>query len=111
MVDGEGSFPPGGLIRDACSGSSPVFGHISVGVGLSPPRLLCVRGVVRGGEVVAIEGNVSGIAVISVVGRQLSSDCDVQQLDGCGLRQQAGWDGLRLHLLTDQSTSQVDGES
>ena len=57
------------------------------------------------------EGIVSGIAVISGVGRQSPCDCDVRQLDGGGLRQQAGRDGLPFPLLVGQPTSEVDGES
>ena len=96
LVDGEGSPPPGGSIRDTCSGSTPVLGRVSVGVGHTPPQSFCVRGVVGGGEVVVLqpprdEVNVSGIAVISGVGLRSSGDLDVRQLDGCGSRQQAGW--------------------
>ena len=53
LVDGEGSPVSGGSIRDSCSGSSPVFGRVFVGLGCSPPRSKRVRGVVRPGEVVA----------------------------------------------------------
>ena len=53
LVDGEGSPVSGGSIRDACSGSTPVFGRVFVGLGCSPPRSKRVRGVVRPGEVVA----------------------------------------------------------
>ena len=53
LVDGEGPSFDGGLIRDACAGSSPVFGRIFVRVGRSPPRSKRVRGVVRPGEVAA----------------------------------------------------------
>ena len=52
------------------------------------------------------EGIVSSIAVISGVGRR--SPCD---LDGGGLRQQAGRDGLPLPLLVGQPASEVVGES
>ena len=53
LVDGEGSPVSGGSIRDTCSGSTPVFGCVFVGLGCSPPRSKRVRGVVRPGEVVA----------------------------------------------------------
>ena len=52
LVDGEGSPVSGGSIRDTCSGSTPVFGRVFVGLGCSPPRSKRVRGVVRPGEVV-----------------------------------------------------------
>ena len=51
LVDGEGPSLDGGLIRDTCAGSSPVFGRVLLGVGRSPPRSTHVRGVVRPGEV------------------------------------------------------------
>ena len=54
LVDGEGSPVSGGSIRDTCSGSTPVFGRVFVGLGCSPPRSKRVRGVVRPGEVVHI---------------------------------------------------------
>ena len=57
------------------------------------------------------EGSVFGIAVISGGGHQSSLDRDVRQLDGCGLRQQAGWDSVPLPLLVGQSPSEVEGES
>ena len=38
LVDGEGSPVSGGSIRDTCSGSTPVFGRVFVGLGCSPPR-------------------------------------------------------------------------
>ena len=71
---------------------------------------------VGGGAVVAHqssrdEGNVSDIAVISADNHRSSGDCDVRQLDGCGLRQQAGRDDVPLPLLVGQLPSQVDGES
>ena len=53
LVDGEGSPVSGGSIRDTCSGSTPVFGRVFVGLGCSPPRSKRVRGVVRPGEIVA----------------------------------------------------------
>ena len=116
LVDGAGPSSHGGLIQDTCSGSAPVFGCILVGVGRTPPRLVCVQGVVGGGEVAAHqssrnESDVSGIAVISGDGRRSSGDCDVRQLDGCGLRQQAGRNGVPLPLLVGQLPSEVDRES
>ena len=68
------------------------------------------------GEVVAHqspgnEGIVSRLAVIPGVGRKSPCDSDVRQLDGCGLRQQAGRDGLPSPLLVGQSASEVDGDS
>ena len=57
------------------------------------------------------EGIVSGTAVISGVGRQSPSDRDVRQLDGGGLRQQAGWDGFPFPLLVGQPASELAGES
>ena len=112
MVDGAGPSFQGGSIRDTGSGSAPVFGRISVGVGHTP-RLCRVRGVVRAGEVVAHqssrnEGNVFGIAVISGDGHWSSCDRNVRQLDGCGLRQQAGRDGVSLPLLVGQLPSELD---
>ena len=85
-------------------------------MGRTPPQSVCVLGVVRGGEVAAHqssrnEGDVSGIAVISGGGRGSSCDRDVRQLDCCGVRQHAGWDGLPLPLLVGQPASEVDGES
>ena len=46
LVDGEGSPVSGGSIRHTCSGSTPVFGRVFVGLGCSPPRSKRVRGVV-----------------------------------------------------------------
>ena len=40
-----GSPVSGGSIRDTCSGSTPVFGRVFVGLGCSPPRSKRVRGV------------------------------------------------------------------
>ena len=116
LVDGEVPSSQGGLIRDTCSRFTPVLGRVSVEVGRTPPRLCSVRGVVGAGEVAAHqssgnEGNVSGIAVFSGVGRRSPCDRDVRQLDGSGLRQQAGRDGLPFPLLGGQPASEVDGES
>ena len=115
LVDGEGPSSQGGSIWDTHSGSTPVLGRVSVGVGHTPPRLSSVRGVV-GAEVAAHqssrnEGIVSGIAVILGVGHRLPCGCDVRHLDGGGLRQQAGWDGLLFPLLIGQPASEVVGDS
>ena len=66
----------------------------SVGVGRTPPRPGSVKVLVGAGEVAAHlssrnESIVSGIAVISGVGRRSPCDRDVRQLDGGGLCQQA----------------------
>ena len=70
---------------------------------------------VRGEEVAAHqssqdEDNVSGIAVISGGDHRSWCDCDAQQLNGSGLRQQAGRNGVSLPLLIGHSSSEVDGE-
>ena len=93
-MDGEGSSVDGGSIRDTCSGSSPVFGHVLFGVGRSPPRSTRVQGVVGPGEVTAHqssrdEGSVLGPSGVSRRCHRSSRDSDVQQLDGRGVRQQA----------------------
>ena len=103
----------GGSFRDACYGSSPVFGRFLVGVGRTPLRSICVLGVVGAGEFSAHqspgdEGLVPGLAVLPGDGHRSSYDCDVRQLDGGCLRQQAGRDGLQLPLLIDQATSPMD---
>ena len=82
LVDGAEPSSQGGSIRDTSSGSTPVLGLVSIGVGRTPPRSFRVRDVVRGGKVVAHqssrdEGNVSGIAVILRGGRRSSSDHNV----------------------------------
>ena len=46
LVDGEGPSVAGGLIRDTCFGSSPVFGRSLFGMGHSPSRSTRVQGVV-----------------------------------------------------------------
>ena len=94
---------------------TPVLGRVTVGVGRTPPRSCCVRGVV-GAEVAThqssrYEGNVFGIAVISGYGHRSSCNRDVRQRDCCGLRQQAGRDSVLLPLLVGQSPPEVDGES
>ena len=70
LVDGEGPSLDRGSIRDTCSGSSPVFGHVLFRVGRSPPRSTRVRVVVGPGVVVAYqssrdEGTVLGPSVVS----------------------------------------------
>ena len=115
-MDGEGPSSQGGSILDTRSGSTPVLGRVSVGVGCTPPRSYRVQVVVGAGEVAAHqtsrnEGNVSGTAVISGVGRWSLCDRYVRQLDSGGLRQQAGRDGLPLPLLVGQPASEVDRES
>ena len=82
LVDGEGPSSQGGSLRDTGSGSSPVFGCISVGVGRTSPRSCRVRDVVGVGAVVTHqssrnEGDVLGIAVILGGGHRSSCDCDV----------------------------------
>ena len=113
-MDGEGPSPQGNAFRDTCSGSSPVFGRSSVGVGSSPPRSVSVRGVVGPGEFTAHqspgnEGSVFGPAVIPEDSHRPSGDSDVRHLDGSGLCQQARGDDLRLPLLVDRATSPIDG--
>ena len=81
LVDGEGSFD-GGSIRDTCAGSSPVLGHVFVGVGRSPPRSKRVRGVVRPGKVAPHQssrnkGPLSGSSGISGRCHRSSRDSDV----------------------------------
>ena len=58
LVDGEGPSSQGGSIRDARSGSTPVLGCVSVGVGRTPPRSSSVRGVVGAGEVTAHQSSI-----------------------------------------------------
>ena len=82
LVDGEGSPVSGGSIRDTCSGSTPVFGRVFVGLGCSPPRSKRVRGVVRPGEVVAHqssrnEGPLPGSSGFSRRCSRSPCDCDV----------------------------------
>ena len=93
LVDGEGPSLDGGSIRDTCAGSAPVFGHVLLGVGRSPSRSTCVRGVVRPGEVAPHqssrnEGPLSGSSGLSRRRHRSSRDGDVRQLDGRGARQQ-----------------------
>ena len=113
LVDGEGSSFDGGSIRDTCSGSSPVFGHVLFGVGRSPPGSTHVRGVVGPGEVVAHqssrdEGSVLGPSGISRRCHQSSRDSDVRQLDGRGVRQQARGHGFLGPMFVGQPPSEMD---
>ena len=114
LVDGEGSPVSGGSIRDTCSGSTPVFGLVFVGLGCSPPRSKRVRGVVRPGEVVAHqssrnEGPIPGSSGFSRRCSRSPCDRDVQQLHGCGVRQQTGGHGVEASMFVDQPPSEMDG--
>ena len=114
LVDGEGSPVSGGSIRDTCSGSTPVFGRVFVGLGCSPPRSKRVRGVVRPGEVVAHqssrnEGPVPGPSSLSRSCSRSPCDRDVRQLHGCGVRQQTGGHGVEASMFVDQPPSEMDG--
>ena len=114
LVDGEGSPVSGGSIRDTCSGSTPVFGRVFVGLGCSPPRSKRVRGVVRPGEVVARqssrnEGPLPGSSGFSRRCSRSLCDRDVRQLHGCGVRQQTGRHGVEASMFVDQPPSEMDG--
>ena len=114
LVDGEGSPVSGGSIRDTCSGSTPVFGRVFVGLGCSPPRSKRVRGVVRPGEVVAHqssrnEGPLPGSSGFSRRCSRSPCDRDVRQLHGCGVRQQTGRHGVEASMFVDQPASEMDG--
>ena len=114
LVDGEGSPVSGGSIRDPCSGSTPVFGRVFVGLGCSPPRSKRVRGVVRPGEVVAHqssrnEGPVPGPSSLSRRCNRSPCDRNVRQLHGCGVRQQTGGHGVEASVFVDQPPSEMDG--
>ena len=114
LVDGEGSPVSGGSIRDACSGSTPVFGRVFVGLGCSPPRSKRVRGVVRPGEVVAHqssrnEGPVPGPSSLSRDCLRSPCDRNVRQLHGCGVRQQTGGHGVEASVFVDQPPSEMGG--
>ena len=115
LVNGEGSPVDGGLIRDTCAGSAPVFGRVFVGVGCSPPRSKRVRGVVRPGEVVAHQSSrnespLSGSSGFSRRCQRSPCDRDVRQLHGCGVRQQTGGHGFPGPVFVDQPPSEMDGE-
>ena len=114
LVDGEGSPVSGGSIRDACSGSTPVFGRVFVGLGCSPPRSKRVRGVVRPGEVVAHqssrnEGPVPGPSSLSRDCLRSPCDRNVRQLHGCGVRQKTGGHGVEASVFVDQPPSEMGG--
>ena len=115
LVDGEGPSLDGGSIRDTCAGSSPVFGHVLLGVGRSPPRSTRVRGVVRPGEVAPHqssrnEGPLSGSSGLSRRRHRSSCDGDVRQLDGRGVRQQTRGHGFPGSVFVGQPPSEMDGE-
>ena len=115
LVDGEGPSVDGSSIRDTCSGSSPVFGHVLFGMGRSPSRSTRVRGVVRPGEVDAHqssrnEGPLSGSSGLSRRSHRSSRDSDVRQLDGRGVRQQTRGHGFPGSLFVDQPPPEMDGE-
>ena len=115
MVDGEGSSLDGGLIRDTCAGSSPVFGRVLFGMGRSPSRSTCVRGVVRPGEVAAHQSSRNEGSFLRPSGiprrcHRSSRDSDVRQLDGHGVRQQARGHGFPGSMLVGQPPSEMDGE-
>ena len=114
LVDGEGSPVSGGSIRDTCSGSTPVFGRVFVGLGCSPPRSKRVRGVVRPGEVIAHqssrnEGPLPGSSGFSRRCSRSPCDRDVRQLHGCGVHQQTGRHGVEASMFVDQPPSEMDG--
>ena len=114
LVDGEGSPVSGGSIRDTCSGSTPVFGRVFVGLGCSPPRSKRVLGVVRPGEVVAHqssrnEGPLPGSSGFSRRCSRSPCDRDVRQLHGCGVRQQTGRHGVEACMFVYQLPSEMDG--
>ena len=115
LVDGEGPSLDGGSIRDTCSGSSPVFGRALFGMGRSPSRSTCVRGVVRPGEVAAHqssrnEGSFRRPSGIPRRCHRSSRDSDVRQLDGRGVPQQSRGHGFPGSVLVDQPPSEMDGE-
>ena len=112
LVDGEGSPVSGGSIRDTCSGSTPVFGRVFVGLGCSPPRSKRVRGVVCPGEVVAHqssrnEGPLPGASGFSRRCSRSPCDRDVRQLHGCGVHQQTGRHGVEGSMFVDQPPSEM----
>ena len=114
LVDGEESPVSWGSIRDTCSGSTPVFGRVFVGLGCSPPRSKRVRGVVRPGEVVAHQSsrNEGPLPDSSGFSRRCSRspcDRDVRQFHGCGVRQQTGGHGVEASMFVDQPPSEMDG--
>ena len=113
LVDGEGPSLDGGSIRDTCAGSSPVFGRVLLGVGLSPPRSTRVRGVVRPGEVAPHqssrnEGPLSGSSGLSRRRHRSLRDGDVRQLDGRGVRQQTRGHGFPGSVFVGQPPSEMD---
>ena len=108
LVDGEGSPVSGGSIRDTCSGSTPVFGRVFVGLGCSPPRSKRVRGVVRPGEVVAHqssrnEGPVLALQAFQedVAGHHVTAMCDNSTVVAY-VNKQGGMVSRPLCLLTSR---------
>ena len=106
---------PGGSVRDSSSGPSSVHGRLLCGLGRSPVRPKGVREVVRRGEDVAHqssgdEGSLAWTAIFSEDSHCPSSDCDVRQLDGCSVRQQARRNTFSFHVRAEQPPSQMDGE-
>ena len=115
LVDGEGPSVDGGSIRDACSGSSPVFGCVLFGMGRSPSRSTRVRGVVRPEKVAAHQSSQNEGSFLRPLGilrkcHRSSRDSHVRQLDSCGVRQQARGHGFPGSMLVDQPLSEMDGE-
>ena len=83
VVDGEGPSSQGGSIWDTRSRSTPVLGHVSVGVGRTPPRSGSVWGVVGAGELLHIsllEMKALFLALLSfqelVAGCRVTAMCD-----------------------------------
>ena len=98
LVDSEGSFVDGGLIRDTCARSSPVFGRVLFGMGCSPSRSTRARGVVRP-EVAAHQSSRNEGSFLRPSGiprrcHRSSRDSDVRQLDCRGVRQKATGHGF-----------------
>ena len=114
LVDGEGSSFDGSSIRDTCSGSSAVFGHVLFGVGRSPPRSTRVRGVVGPGKVAAHQSSRDEGSFLRPSGiprrcHRSLRDSNVQQLDGRGVRQHARGHGFPGCMLVGQPPSEMDG--
>ena len=99
LVDGEGPFFDRGSIRDTCSGSAPVFGHVLFGVGRPPPRSTRVRSVVGPGEVAAHQSSRDGGAVLgpSVV----SSRCHLRWMESLDIHLDARYLTGQANVLAD----------
>ena len=115
LVDGEGPSADGGSIWNTCSGSSPVFGRVLFGMGRSPSRSTRVWSVVRPGEVAAHQSSRNEGSFLRPSGitrrcHRSSRDCDVRQINGRGVRQQARGHGFPGSMLVDQPPSEMDGE-